>query len=248
MIGIIGGVGPFAGLDLNKKIFENTSAKTDQEHLGVILFSLSQEIADRTEYLKDPPKIKNPAIAMAKIADTLQKAGATVLGIPCNTAHSPLIFDVFEKMVHEKNPQMKIIHMIRETFKQLSQLNLSEKKVGLLATLGTFKSHLYQDIATQHHYEILEPDDQGKQEVHQAIYSKEYGIKSAPTVTKKAQQVMIDQSNELIKKGAKAIILGCTEIPLALDSVKLSVPKIDPTTILARALIHSIAPEKLLKI
>lgn len=247
MIGIIGGVGPYAGLDLNKKIFENTDAKTDQQHLDVLLFSLSKLIADRTEYLQHKEQFENPAIAMAQIAEQLKNAGATVLGVPCNTAHSPLIFDPFEKMVKEKHPQIKIIHMISETFKQLSLLHLKEKKIGLLATLGTYESGIYQDIAKQYHFEILEPSENDKQKIHEAIYSKQYGIKSVSPVTKKAQQIMISQSNQLIKQGAAAIILGCTEIPLALDSVSLSVPKIDPTNILARALIHAIAPEKLIK-
>src|SRR5690554_3698735 len=93
MIGIVGGVGPYAGIDLLKNIYDNTIAKKDQDYLNALLFSLSSRILDRTEFLMGSI-VGNPGHEIAKIVVTLEKLGVEVVGIPCNTAHSDRIFSV----------------------------------------------------------------------------------------------------------------------------------------------------------
>ncbi len=102
MIGIVGGVGPYAGLDLMKKVFDNTLAQIDQDHLDVVMLSLSGSIADRTEYLEGKVDV-NPGLAIAGVLKRLEEAGATVAGIPCNTAHAPGIFSFIEKELQAKD-------------------------------------------------------------------------------------------------------------------------------------------------
>ena len=89
-IGVLGGVGPYAGLDLVQKIFNNTRAARDQEHLPVTLLSFPGDIADRIDFLVHGTG-KNPGVAIGCILIRLANGGATVLGIPCNTAHSSSI-------------------------------------------------------------------------------------------------------------------------------------------------------------
>jgi aspartate racemase len=86
MIGIVGGVGPLAGLDIFKKIIEETVATKDQEHVPVVLSSQPHRIADRTAFLLGKEN-QNPAIALKDILLELDKAGARVAAIPCNTSH-----------------------------------------------------------------------------------------------------------------------------------------------------------------
>src|SRR5690606_14053752 len=88
MIGIVGGVGPLAGLDIFKKIIEETIATKDQEHLPVILSSKPHRIADRTAFLLQNSN-ENPGYALLKIIEELDNSGAEVVAIPCNTAHAP---------------------------------------------------------------------------------------------------------------------------------------------------------------
>ena len=76
IIGVVGGVGPFAGLDLNKKIFDNTRTIREQDHLDVYLLSSSSRISDRTEYLLDPDGVENPAAAVCE-ASMLPPASKT---------------------------------------------------------------------------------------------------------------------------------------------------------------------------
>ncbi|MBT8073778.1 MAG: aspartate racemase, partial [Xanthomonadales bacterium] len=84
MIGIVGGVGPYAGLDLVRNIFDQTLARTDQEHLDVVMLSMPSSITDRTEYLIGQNG-ENPGLGIADVIKRLEAAGATVAGIPCNT-------------------------------------------------------------------------------------------------------------------------------------------------------------------
>ena len=110
-IGVLGGVGPYAGLDLMRKIFDQTEANCDQEHLSVIQYSLSEHIIDRTRFLLGETD-ENPGEAIGEIMVRMAKAGATVIGVPCNTAHSPRIMDVAVAMLHEASPQTRFVHMI----------------------------------------------------------------------------------------------------------------------------------------
>ena len=93
-IGIVAGAGPYAGLDLAQKILQQTSAIVDQDYLPTISISTPAEISDRTRFLLGQTS-KNPAHAIFRNLSELAELGATVVGIPCNTAHASAIQEVF---------------------------------------------------------------------------------------------------------------------------------------------------------
>ena len=111
MIGIVGGVGPLAGLDLQAKIVAQTAAGRDQEHLPVLSLSWPGPIPDRTEYLLGQVA-ENPAGALLAQLRLLAAAGASVAGIPCNTAHAPAIFDVVRAGLAAFDRPLRLLHMI----------------------------------------------------------------------------------------------------------------------------------------
>src|SRR5574341_296993 len=113
IIGVLGGVGPYAGLDLVEKIFDETIANTDQEHLPVILMSLPGEIEDRSGFLLGNSR-RNPAQSIARILVKLAKAGATVACLTCNTAHAPQILGPAMKEVRKKARRLKLLNLIDE--------------------------------------------------------------------------------------------------------------------------------------
>ncbi len=117
MIGIVGGVGPLAGLDLQAKIISQTAAGRDQEHLPVLSLSWPGPIVDRTEYLLGQVAA-NPAHALLSQLRLLAAAGATVAAIPCNTAHAPAIFDIVRAGV--AGSPLRLLHMIAETAAHLA--------------------------------------------------------------------------------------------------------------------------------
>ncbi len=245
-IGVVGGVGPYAGLDLCEKICEQTLAHRDQEHLPLVLVSWPQRIPDRTEYLLGKGA-ENPAQGLFSVLQSLAKMGVTVAGIPCNTAHAPEIFTSVQRKLRENNYSLKLLNMIDETVAFIQKKFPEVQRIGILSTLGTFHSHVFQQYLAETELDPLFPTLEVRTRVHEAIYNASFGIKvQANPVTPQATKIVREACEGLIGQGAQAIILGCTELPLALHNHSLhGVPCIDPTLVLARALIRHVAPEKL---
>lgn len=247
IIGIIGGAGPYAGLDLVKKIFDQTLARGDQEHLSVALLSLPGIIADRTAYLLGDEQ-NNPATGIAHVALQLERIGATVVAIPCNTAHAEAILEPVLWRLRQARSTVKMLHLIGETIKFLQTDCPGRCRIGVLSTNGTYHLGLYARPLEEAGYQVVLPTLQMQEEVvHRAIYHPELGIKAqAHPVTSQARQWLEEAVLALKKDGAEVIILGCTELPLALPEAAVhDILMIDPATILARALIREVAPDKL---
>lgn len=247
MIGIIGGMGPYAGLDLVRKVFDETEAWTDQEHLPLALLSIPGSIVDRTAYVLGDVD-ENPGYAIARIALALERSGASVAGIPCNSAHSPVIFDVIRRQLAEAGSRLVLLHMIEETAAHLAALPHPPARVGVLSTTSVFRLGLYRDALAQVGLEAVLPSAEMQEEVvHAAVYDPVYGVKAGSSpVSERARADLETAVASLAARGAEAVVLGCTEMPLALpESHAAGVPLIDPTRILARALIRSTYPERL---
>lgn len=248
MIGIVGGMGPIAGLDLSKKIVNQTIASNDQDHISQILYSSPKQITDRTDYLLGKIN-ENPAYAITEILIHLEEMGATVAGIPCNTAHVPQIFEVVEQQLREKNASIKLIHLIDEVGRFIAKHFPKLKKVGVLGTLGTFKLGLY-DSLENFGMKIINLSEEEAANVHQAVYDSDFGLKSVTDeISGQAMNILDSACQSLIKKGAQVIVLGCTELPLAFPYPHYNhIPLVDTTMVLARALISDVDETKLKKI
>ena len=251
IIGVIGGVGPYAGLDFVKKIFDNTKANCDQEHLNCMLVSCSSIIPDRTGFLLQNEGAaaqpsgagENPAYGMFESAKRLYLAGVRHAVVACNTAHSGRIFSLFSVLVKEQLPELNIVNLLETCALYVKESLPKIKRVGLLASMGTHKTRVYHEyFKKEDGFILIEPDAAGQERVHEAIYSvkantKDIGIKEREKI-----------SNEILRlagQGAEAVVLGCTELPLAADPKDFRIPVIDPGLVVARRLISLVAPEKL---
>lgn len=246
IIGIVGGVGPAAGFDCAEKIIHQTLAKKDQDHIPVAVLSCPHLIGDRTAYLFGREK-RNPGYAIANVISRLKEIGAEVIGIPCNTAHAPPIFRVITAELRKRSISVKLLNMIDETVEFIASQFPQAESIGLLATRGTYESEVYTQILKKRGYKTVIPDSKGRHKVHQATYDERRGIKSKSTpVSAWAAERISASINHLSTQGAECIILGCTEIPLALPLLKTDSKRlIDPNLILARALIRETYPQKL---
>lgn len=249
IIGIVGGVGPYAGLDLMKKILEQTAVTSgilvDQEHLAVINYSGPAQVVDRTQFLTGKTAV-NPAIALFEQLMALERAGATVAGIPCNTAHARPIFSVVEEMMESSGTDLKLLNMISSLSRHLRKHQPEIKRLGLLGTIGTYRARAYEIMMEPDGFEVIMPDERLQTAVHTAIQDPEFGIKAWGRGTDTACRLLMEAIDNLQTKGIDAVILGCTELPLALVEPFINgSPTIDPTLILARALIREAHPEKL---
>ena len=228
-IGILGGMGPEATLDCFGKIIKNTAAKTDREHIRVVIDS-NPGIPDRiAAILADG---QSPVPALVAGCRSLEKAGADFIIIPCVTVH----FFLSEIQAQSSLPILSIIDEVAETVRR----EIPETRtIGLMGTIATVESGLFQKRLAEENIHTLLPDSAVQAKIIDAIKD----IKDTrPSRTKsEITNDLIEAARSLIDKkpeGARAIIAGCTEIPLALGQKHLPVPYFDSLTILARAAIR----------
>jgi len=214
--------------------------------LPVLLASFSHLIEDRTRYLLKGD-IKNPAESIFKVIQMLSSAGATVIGIPCNTAHADQIFSRIQDKVAAAGLDIHLLHMIKEVCGHISREYPADTPVGVLSTLGTYKTGLYKKLMKKQGIDIIPYDEALATRVHSAIYDTKIGIKSKSNpVSEQARRIVREAVASLKDQGAATVVLGCTELPLAVPEPVLNgVRLIDPSALLARALIREVAPEKL---
>ena len=245
VIGIVGGMGPHAGVDLHRKILEQTVAGADQEHLPVIHGSFAHLIGDRTAWLLTGQGT-SPAEGIFQTVAALTRAGAEIIGMPCNTAHASPILDRVQEKMAQQNLKPHFLHMPREVIAELRRRQAPER-AGILATSGTCQTGLYQDLLAAAGFEPLVPQESVQKKVHQAISDRQFGIKAFPDpVTAKARRHLLDAIDHLCQRGAASILLACTELPLALPESEISgIPLIDNTAVLARALVREACPSRL---
>jgi len=237
-IGIVGGMGSYAGLDLLRKVYDATPATSDEEHFPVTLISAPQNTTDRTQFLIGQSKV-NPSIGMLDIIGKLSVQGACIIGIPCNTAHAKPILNEVNKFLPDG---VIIVNLIESVTAHILTDYPQVKKVGILGTTGTIAANVYKDALAEKGIEAIHPSHEvQKTYVMDAIYAKDFGIKAhSNPVSKRATSYLLLALDELIAKGAQIIILGCTEIPLAItrDNYK-GYPCIDATKVLAQQLVKT---------
>lgn len=239
IIGIIGGMGPQAGAALFNRITCNTHAIKDQDHLSIILASFPRNIVDRTLFL-DAETAVNPALHILKVIESLESWGVSVAGIACNTCYSPPIYDVIVEQLNKRNSDITLLHMPYETCSYLKQNFSAAKRIGVMTTNGTYKSGVYKTLLECMSLEVVLPDFKFQSNIiHRIIYDPEIGIKSNPNrITKKAR-FLINQALKFFKmNNVDAIILGCTELSIALPQQTISgMVIIDSVDVFANALI-----------
>ncbi len=246
IIGVIGGMGPYAGLDLVRKILDETRASRDQEHVPVALLSFPGRIPDRSEHLLRGGE--SPVPVLTDIAQQLERLGATVIGMPCNTAHAPAIFDDLTDRLAAAGSHTRILHIVAETVAFVAHEMNGTTNVGVLSTFATYRLGLYTDAITEAGLTAVLPDESVQDGlINQTIFEPPHGIKAQSNpVSSIARDALIQSIQHLKEKGAEAVVLGCTELPLAVTETRLSgLPIIDPTRVLARALLRETYPDRI---
>ena len=222
MIGILGGMGPDATLDLYRHIINLTPASRDQDHFRVLIYS-NPKIPDRTLAIADGGE--SPLEALLESARLLESAGVSVIAMPCNSAHHYL------KQLRAA-VGIPILDMIAETCDALRKQYSEVRTVGLLASDGTVQSKIYHRSLEAAGIDVLLPNESD----HAFIQSVIVDVKAGKQ-TEVAREKLLAAGTRLIQAGAQAIVLGCTEIPLAFDSSAFSFPSLNSTRILAKAAI-----------
>ncbi|MDC1092802.1 amino acid racemase [Pelagibacteraceae bacterium] len=224
MIGILGGMGTQAGLDFCNKLAKLYKVKTDQQYPLFVLYNKSN-IPNRSENIHKYKKVLKNLLIGCKF---LEKNKCKFIVIPCNTAHY-----WFEDL--QKKIKVPIINMPKEVYDHSIKSCKKNSKIGLLATEGTIKTGVYKKLFYKN-FKLLNPNKYvQKNNVNKAIKFVKMGkIKEAEKAIRPAVSV-------LIKMKCNKIILGCTELPIAIfafkssQKIKESKTFLDPNLILAHA-------------
>ena len=222
MIGILGGMGTQAGLDFCNKIAVLNRGRQDQQYPKFILFNKS-DTPKRPENLKKYYNVLNELIKGCKL---LEKNKCKFIVIPCNTAH--YWYNDLQRKI-----DIPIISMPKEVFIYTKKTCKKNCKIGLLATEATINTKIYHNFLSKK-FELVTPTlSLQKNNVNKAIQLVKSGN------VKKAERVIGPAVRYLLKIKCKKIILGCTEIPIAIfafksfKKAKKSKIFIDPNLLLA---------------
>ena len=241
MIGILGGMGTQAGLDFCNKLAILNRGKIDQEYPLFVLYnksnipgrpeSIGVQTGKLNNRLNNKTKEKKYSLVLQSLlngCNVLKKSKCKFIVIPCNTAH--YWYDDLKKKI-----KLPIINMPKEVYLHTLKKCKKNSSIGLLATEGTLKTGVYNKFFDKN-YNLVYPNLLNqKNSVNKAIKLVKMGkVKAANKIIKPA----IDY---LIKKNCKKIILGCTELPIAIfayksiKTIKSSKIFLDPNLILANA-------------
>ncbi|MEE1116554.1 MAG: amino acid racemase [Clostridia bacterium] len=221
-LGILGGLGPMAGVYFFEMLTSHTKASCDSEHIDTVISSRAST-PDRTAYIMGRSK-ESPLEQMLTDAKKLSEYGADLIAIPCNTAHC--FYDALSKEL-----DIPIINIVGETAKHLASLNV--KKVGVLATEGTVFSDAYGIECGRRGIECVYPDRNEQQIISDIIYKD---IKSGAAFDKDG----FDQVCEsLFEQSCERIVLGCTELSLIKKVCQLDPRITDSLEVLAYSSIVS---------
>jgi aspartate racemase len=223
IVGIMGGMGPEATADLFRKILAATPAKTDQEHLH-ILIDCNSKIPSRPAALLEGGA--DPTPLLQSTARRLERAGADFLVVACNTAH--LFYDRITEAV-----RIPVLHIVDEAIGEAQRRYPELRAVGILAGRGAVRLRLYQDRLEAKGIAAVVPSEEDQDIVVSVINSVKAGDKG-PDVRAKIREV----AARVARAGAQVVFTGCTELPLVLEDGDAVVPVVDPTQALAGAAVR----------
>ncbi|SMX81585.1 aspartate/glutamate racemase family protein [Brevibacterium aurantiacum] len=225
LVGILGGMGPAATVDLYSKLIEATPAAGDQGHLRVMIWA-DPTVPDRSAAIAGDGEDPTPKLAAG--AQQLADAGAAFYIVACNGAHA------FLPRVREQ-VDLDYLSIIDVTAAHVAALPYV-KSAGLLATDATLTAGLYQDALLAAGVTPTVPAREDQHIVMETIYAVK-----AKELRPELTQALAGVTDRLSERGADVIIAACTEIPLALTADQSARPLIDPAVLLANEVINEAA-------
>jgi len=203
-LGILGGMGPAASAEFITRLIQQTPASCDQEHIPFVLWN-EPRTPDRSTSMRNGDD--KPLPYLIEGVQALKYSGCDLIVIPCNTAH--FWFDELSKL------NVKIIHIVDSVIHALQDVNVVDSTIGVIGTQATIEFGLYQYMLNKSGYNSMVPT---KEEMDKLVQPAIDLIKGGSII--EAHPMLMTVVKSLINRGAKAVVLGCTEIPLAIKEVE----------------------------
>ena len=215
IVGVLGGLGPAATVQYMSRVLALTPAKREQDHLRLIV-DCNPRVPDRNDAAGGNGA--SPAEVLAGMARGLEQAGAQILAMPCNAAHA-YAADI------QAAVSIPFINLIDAVCDQAAS---SATTVGVIAADACLEAGLYQEGFTRRGVDVLVGSAKEQATFMKLLYRIKSGDLRAEVRTQMRQL-----AENLIERGAQAIVAGCTEVPLVLGPADVPVPFADSIEILA---------------
>lgn len=220
-IGLLGGTGWESTVEYYKIINREVASKLGKDHSAkIILFSIDFiEISSRIE----KNDFEGLGTYLSGIAKNIEAAGADCLVVCANTLH------MFVEQISSAT-SIPLIHITDATASKLKEKNIIT--VGLLGTKPTMEMPFYKNrLKEKHGVDVMVPDENDINKIHKIIRTELlHGI-----VKTESKLYLLDVMDKLVKKGAEAVIMGCTDFVLLLNQSDTSITLFDTTEIHAKA-------------
>jgi len=223
IVGILGGMGPEATIDLMQRILAATPAQDDQDHLRLLVDN-NPQVPSRIAALIEENG-PSPLPVLIDMAQGLEAQGAQLLAMPCNTAHH-YHADVAAAV---SIPFLNIMELCADT---LHRADPGIRRVGLLASSALRKTELYEPWLQSRHMDVVYPDQQRQDALMALIRAVKAG-----RAEEQGSAAFSAAADALHDAGAQVLLIACTELSVISDTLSAKLPVLDAADILARAVV-----------
>lgn len=221
IVGVLGGMGPEATVDFMRRVIAATPSRDDADHIHMIV-DCNPKVPSRIAALIDGTGI-SPAPELCRMARSLEDQGASVLAMPCNTAHhyAPDI---------RKSVSIPLLDMPELAADKLAGLFMSHRRVGLLASTAVAKLKHYENLLTARGLTTVTPADQA------GLMTIIRAVKAGDTSASQRQQFL--RIAELLMAGqCDVLLVACTELSLLTADLGKDLPVVDSLDVLVREIV-----------
>jgi aspartate racemase len=224
IVGIIGGMGPEATVDLMARIIRATPAEDDIDHIRMVVDN-NPKVPSRIKALLDGGG-ESPVHCLQDMARRLAAWGVDFLAMPCNTAH------YFHRDIQDA-VSIPVLDMIALAAARTADSHPGIETVGLLASTATINLNIYESAAAQSGLTLLTPAHAVQTELMAAI-----GRIKTGRYGEEAEAVLQSAADNLEQGGAGALLVACTELSVISDRIRAGCPVLDSAQILAEAIVR----------
>ncbi|MGZ7459796.1 cysteate racemase [Pseudomonas sp. Ma2-10] len=224
IVGIIGGMGPEATVDLMRRVIEMTPVEDDADHIRMLIDN-NPKVPSRIKALIEGTG-ESPAPCMAEMARGLVRQGADFLVIPCNTAH--YYYDEVAAAV-----SAPIINLIELTAQTVHAQQPGIHKIGLLASSALRMIELYEPWFRALGIEILYPEESNQVQLMQLIRDVKAGRRTDAQI-----EAYNSAAKSLEAQGAQCLVVACTELSVLDDKLQSALPIYDAANLLAAEIVR----------
>jgi len=221
VVGVIGGMGPEATVELMRRVVARTPAIDDQDHVHLIIDN-NPKIPSRIAHLLDRTGI-DPTDELIRMAQNLQHAGADALAMPCNTAHA-YAFEI------QRAVSIPLLNMVELTVAELTR-NGESPRVGLLASTAVHDAGVYERALTSHGLLPVVPSPSRQDELMVLIRGVKRGASG-----REVRQHLASIALELAD-AADILLVACSELSVISTEIELTPPLVDSLDVLTLAIV-----------